>query len=282
MTIDVRTPAVEELRSVVSSLASFQREAPAQLHPGDIGWNQMAGAEATAAALRVWEYDDVPVVIGFLDEPTVIRLGVSPEVAADDEVAQAVAEDLSGTHVLVEDEASVEVRCGDALQRVLRARGWTAGDPWACFRGDLSLPVPDCGLRVEVVEEAQIADRVAVQRASFERSRFTEEKWRAMADGPAYEHAQCLVGYDGETAVATITVWSAGRGRPGLIEPMGVHRDHRGRGHGRAIALAGAAALRGMGASSVVVSTPASNTSAVATYSAVLHRLPDVPDLTRS
>jgi hypothetical protein len=281
VTIEVRTPVVNELASVVTALASFQCEGPVQLHPGDVGWNQMAGPEATAAALRVWERDGVPVVIGFLDEPTVIRLGVSPEVAADDEVARVVAEDLTGTGVLTEGRASVEARYGDAVQHALRARGWVTGDPWACFRGDLSVPVPDCGLRVEVVDGARVADRVAVQRAAFERSRFTEEKWRTMVEGPAYEHARCLVGYDGERAVAMITVWSAGRGRPGLIEPMGVHRDHRGRGHGRAITLAGAAALRGMGASSVLVATPASNTSAVATYSAVLDRLPDVADLTR-
>ena len=57
-------------------------------------------------------------------------------------------------------------------------------------------------------------------------------------------------------------------GRPGLLEPMGVHAEHRGRGYGRAICLAAAAALRDLGASSALVCTPSANTSAVATYRA--------------
>ncbi|MFJ7779052.1 hypothetical protein [Streptomyces yangpuensis] len=35
-----------------------------------------------------------------------------------------------------------------------------------------------------------------------------------------------------------MTVWSGGPGRPGLLEPMGVHREHRRRGHGTAVAVA--------------------------------------------
>jgi ribosomal protein S18 acetylase RimI-like enzyme len=49
---------------------------------------------------------------------------------------------------------------------------------------------------------------------------------------------------------------------------MGVHADHRGRGYGRAITVAGAAALREMGSSSVRVCTPSSNVGGVATYKA--------------
>src|SRR5699024_2787854 len=69
-------------------------------------------------------------------------------------------------------------------------------------------------------------------------------------------------------AVAACAVWAAGPGRPGLIEPMGVHAEHRGHGYGRGITLAGAAALRERGASSVRVCTPSSLTGEVATYRA--------------
>lgn len=79
-----------------------------------------------------------------------------------------------------------------------------------------------------------------------------------------------------------MAVWSAGEGRPGLIEPMGVHRAHRGRGYGRAITIAAARALRELGSSSVVVCCPSSNAAAVATYrSAGLERLPERRDLCR-
>ncbi|SDR90116.1 GNAT family N-acetyltransferase [Agrococcus carbonis] len=65
---------------------------------------------------------------------------------------------------------------------------------------------------------------------------------------------------------AGIVAWSCGAGRPGLIEPMGVHARHRGRGHGRTITLAAAAALRELGASSTQVATEAARAAAVATY----------------
>ncbi|WP_407079868.1 GNAT family N-acetyltransferase [Arthrobacter jinronghuae] len=32
--------------------------------------------------------------------------------------------------------------------------------------------------------------------------------------------------------VAVAAVWSAGGGRPGLIEPLAVHQEHRSRGYG--------------------------------------------------
>lgn len=100
----------------------------------------------------------------------------------------------------------------------------------------------DAGVRVVVVGPDDVAARTAVQRAASERSTFTDERWHAMAAGPAYADARCLVAHDDDgAAVAAVTVWSAGPGRPGLIEPMGVHRDHRGHGHGRAITLAAAA-----------------------------------------
>jgi ribosomal protein S18 acetylase RimI-like enzyme len=88
-----------------------------------------------------------------------------------------------------------------------------------------------------------------------------------MAAGSPYADARCLIGYDGAgKAVAAVTVWSAGPGRPGLLEPMGVHREHRGHGYGTAISVAAAAALRELGASSAIVCTPSANAGAVATY----------------
>ncbi|WTA77475.1 GNAT family N-acetyltransferase [Streptomyces sp. NBC_00838] len=101
--------------------------------------------------------------------------------------------------------------------------------------------------------------------------------WHAMAAGSPYADARCLVAHDDGDAVAAVTVWSAGPGRLGLLEPMGVHREHRGHGYGRAITVAAAAALRDLGSSSAIVCTPSSNTGAVATYrSAGFQRRPEV------
>jgi ribosomal protein S18 acetylase RimI-like enzyme len=103
-----------------------------------------------------------------------------------------------------------------------------------------------------------------------------------MAAGPAYADARCLVAYDGGAPVATATVWSAGPGRPGLLEPMGVHLDHRRRGYGRAVTVAAAAALQEMGSSSATVCTPTSNSGGIATYRAAgFEPLPERLDLAR-
>lgn len=104
-----------------------------------------------------------------------------------------------------------------------------------------------------------------------------------MAAGTPYADARCLVGYDDrDDAVAATTVWSAGPGKPGLIEPLGVHRDHQGHGYGRAIALAAAAALQDMGASSATVCAEGANTAAVATYRAAgFQSRPEMRDLRR-
>jgi ribosomal protein S18 acetylase RimI-like enzyme len=89
-------------------------------------------------------------------------------------------------------------------------------------------------------------------------------------------------GADAMAAAVAVTAWSAGEGRPGLIEPLGVDPDLRGHGYGRAITIAAAAALRTLGASSAIVCTPSANVGAVATYqSAGFHQDSDVRDLRR-
>jgi ribosomal protein S18 acetylase RimI-like enzyme len=83
--------------------------------------------------------------------------------------------------------------------------------------------------------------------------------------------------------VAAVTVWSAGPGKPGLLEPMGVHREHRGHGYGKAITSAAAAALQELGSSSAIVCTPSVNVGAVATYkSAGFQQLPEIRDQCRT
>ena len=84
-----------------------------------------------------------------------------------------------------------------------------------------------------------------------------------MADGPSYHRAASLAAFDGnDDAVSVTTEWPAGPDRPGLIEPMGVRRDHRGHGFG----VAAASALHEMGSSSPIVCAESSNTAAVSTY----------------
>jgi GNAT superfamily N-acetyltransferase len=258
----------------LGALREWQHDGPPiQLHPGDLGWFQRFGAEAAAAALRTWRRDGRILAVGLLDGPDVLRLAIAPDARQDEELARQLVADAPGT---------VEAPADALVRELLTAAGWVTADPWTPLHRDLTAPVEDPGIRVEVAGPGLASVRAAVQRASFPNSTFTEERWHAMAAGPAYADARCLVAYSGGDAVAAATVWSAGPGRPGLLEPLGVHHDHRGQGHGRALSIAAAAVLRDLGSSSAAVCTPSSNVAAVATYTSAGYRPgPAVQDLKR-
>ena len=281
MDITLTTPGPDQLDTAIAALREWQHEgAPFQLHPGDLGWLQRMGAEATAAAVRMWSGGGRILAVGLLDGDDLLRLTLAPD--ADREAALRIAGDLGPSgDVFGPGPASLEIPTGAALRDVLV--DWTPDEPWSPLRRDLADPVEDVALRIEATTPDTAAVRAEVHRAAFDGSTFTEERWLAMAGGPAFSDARCLIGYDDSgAAVAGITVWSAGVGRPGLIEPMGVHRDHRGHGYGTAISIAGAAALRELGASSAVVATPSANVGGVATYRAAGYEaLPERLDLRR-
>lgn len=286
VTIELGGPGVEGLSAVLDALREWQYDgAPMQLHPGDLGWNWSFGAPEMAATVRTWTRDARILAVGLLDSPGLMRLAVAPDAWDDEALAHRMVADVNRPErgVLPAGSVAVEARGGALLPGLLLGDGWVADEAWTPLRCDLAEPVADAGLRVEVVGPDLVGVRVAVQRAAFERSTFTEERWHAMAAGPAYADARCLVAYDARDApVAIATVWSAGPGRPGLLEPVGVHRDHRGHGYGTAISVAAAAALQGLGSSSAVVCTPSANVRAVATYrSAGYRELPQARDLRR-
>lgn len=286
MAIELGTPSVDGLAGAVDALREWQHDgAPMQLHPGDIGWFWRYGAEATASAVRTWSRGGRILAVGLLDSPDLLRMTIAPDAHQDEELARRVVEDVIAPErgVLVAGEVYVEAPRSALVQDLLAEAGWDTDEPWTPLRRDLAEPVEDPGVRVEVIGPERAHVRAAVQRASFSSSTFTDERWHAMAAGVPYTDARCLVAHDEQdNAVAAVTVWSAGPGRPGLIEPMGVHSDHRGHGYGKAITVAAAAALRELGSSSVLVCTPSSNVGAVATYkSAGLEALPEVRDRRR-
>ncbi|MEV6277065.1 GNAT family N-acetyltransferase [Nocardia sp. NPDC051832] len=283
MTI-VSGPDAGSRSRIVEVLREWQHEgAPMQLHPGDVGWFSRWGAEATAAAaVRTWLRKGQILAIGLLDGPTLLRMTAAPDALHDEELARAVVADVSDPkrEMFAAGKVSVEAPAGALVNDLLSDAGWRQGEPWTPLRCDLmeSLPGPD--MRIEVIGPQQAEARAAVHRASFSGSTFTAERWHAMAAGLPYVDARCLVAYDVEgNPVAAVTVWSAGPGKPGLLEPMGVHREHRGYGYGTAITRAAAAALRDLGSSSAIVCTPSSNVGAVATYkSAGFRQLPEIRD----
>ncbi|MFI6422622.1 GNAT family N-acetyltransferase [Streptomyces sp. NPDC050842] len=286
MAITGSKPGVDGLGEALDVLREWQDEgAPAQLHPGDLGWFWRSGAEATAAAVRTWSRDGRILAVGLLDGPGLLRLTIAPDARQDEELARRLVDDVAEPErgVLPGGKASIEAPMDALVQDLLSGAGWRADELWTPLRRDLTEPVDDPGVRIEVAGPERAGAFAAVLRSAFDVSTFTEERWHVMAAGSAYADARCLIAYDDQgDAVAAVTVWSAGPGKPGLLEPMGVHREHRGQGHGRAISLAAAAALRELGSSSAIVGTPSSNVGAVATYeSAGFDRRPQVRDLAR-
>ncbi|MFE8945831.1 GNAT family N-acetyltransferase [Streptomyces sp. NPDC007856] len=286
MAIVLGMPGVDGLSEAVGVLREWQYdEAPMQLHPGDLGWFWRFGAEATAAAVRTWRRDGRILAIGLLDGRDLLRLTTAPDAQRDEELAQRLVEDVTEPErgVLPAGRVYVEAPTGALVQDLLFEDGWDGDEPWTPLRRDLTAPVPDPGVRIAVVGPEQVHARTAVHRAAFDRSTFTDQRWHAMAAALPYADARCLVAYDDlGNAVAAVTVWSAGPGRPGLLEPMGVDGEHRGHGYGRAICVAAAAALRELGSSSAVVCTPSANAGAVATYkSAGFQQLPERRDRRR-
>ncbi|MGW8954551.1 GNAT family N-acetyltransferase [Streptomyces sp. NPDC055709] len=283
MAIALGKPGIDGLSKAVGVLREWQNDGePRQLHPGDLGWFWRSGAEATAAAVRTWSRDGRILAVGLLDGPGLLRLTIAPDAQRDEELAEQLVEDVTEPErgVLPAGKVAVEAPMGAWAQDLLSEAGWSADEPWTPLRRDLTEPVEDPGVRIEVVGPEQAHVFVAVHRAAFDGSRFTDEGWHAMAAGLPYADARCLVAYDDRgNAVAAVTVWSAGPDRPGLLEPMGVHHEHRRRGYGNAITVAAAAALQQLGSSCAIVCTPSSNVGAVATYtSAGFQQLPEVRD----
>ena len=283
----MKTPGADELDDVVRALHSWQRDdAPIQLHPGDLGWHWRFGAEVLAAAVRTWSRGGKILAIGFLDSPDVLRMTVAPEVWCEEELAREVVLGLSEPErgILPAGKVSVEVPGSTRVQDLLSCGVWSNGDPWTPLRLELAAPVDETELRTEVVASLeQVSEFTAVHRSAWGSERFTDQQWHTMAAGLPFADARCLLARDGHgIAVATVTAWSAGPGKPALLEPLGVHPDHRRRGYGAAICVAAAAHLRKMGSSSVLVCTPSSLQSAVTTYEAAGYkRLPERLDRSR-
>ena len=150
-------PSTDNLGEVVQTLASWQRDGNiVQLHPGDIGWYQRFGAEATASAIRLWNAGDQTVAIGLLESPELLRLALE---------------------TMLKPEGCLEARSARILRDILTKTGWGIGDPWTSLKLELAEPVQQDILRIEIVGPAQVEDRVALQKTSFANSSFSKDKW---------------------------------------------------------------------------------------------------------
>src|SRR4051794_35706497 len=174
-TVLLDKPGVAGLSEALGALREWQHSgAPMQLHPGDLGWFWRFGAEATAAAVRTWSRDGRILAVGLLDGPDLLRLTIAPDAQSDaqsdDELVRQLGADLTDPDRGVLAAGTAYVEAPVVVQDRLAADGWYAGEPWTPLRRELTAPVEDPGVPIEVIGPDQASVRAAVQRAAFEKS----------------------------------------------------------------------------------------------------------------
>ncbi|MEV8274535.1 GNAT family N-acetyltransferase [Microbacterium sp. NPDC077184] len=240
----------------------------------------------------MWSENEAIVAIALLDGPDLLRFAVDPERCEDQTLAARITTDVAdpSANVLGAGSATIEARGAGALTAELAGSGWLPDETWTPLRCDPSAPVESPDPRIELVEPHRTREWVSVHWSAFRgtpapggRLRALADGWSEVARGPFLDAARILLLCDEQgRPVAVSAVWSAGDGRPGLIEPLGVPQDHRGRGHGAIMTRAAAAHLRDKGACSATVAAESTNVTAVATYRAAgFHAGTDVHDWRR-
>jgi ribosomal protein S18 acetylase RimI-like enzyme len=268
VTITSRWTGRDDAEEIAAALASWTGPVwTGQLQPGDIGWQlRFEEHELNATLLLVREHGQA-VAVALVDAPGELRVAVDPARQDDVGLAGALVDELLAAPRTV--PTSMDGSPVAAWRHRLAELGWSTGDGSyvAMHRSlrDIDPELPG-GVR-PVAGEADVTDRVLVQREAFERSTFTVGRWRLMAGSPMYDGNLDLLARDGEgRPVAAGTAWTAGRGRTGQLEPVGTHRDHQGQGHGRRLVLGLCSALASAGACAAAVETPVANAAAVRAY----------------
>ena len=294
MDVVLRTPDVDELGEICSVLGEWQHDGgPLHLHPGDLGWYSLRGPAATAAATRVWSQGDTILAIALLDGPELMRFAIDPTRRQDAVLALRIVSDVNNpmAGILSAGTATIEARGAVSLIDQLAQNDWSPDEPWAPLHHDMAATTKMSGFQIETVEPGQTAEWVAVHWSAFRGTPIPDGRiqrfvdgWRLATESPFLDLGRILsLRCSDGGVVAVAAVWSAGGGRPGLIEPLAVHREHRGRGYGTVMTNAAVDALRQMGSSSAIVCAETSNAGAVATYLAAgFTAHPDVTDRHRS
>lgn len=264
------TLTIDAISEMLATMASWQPVGgcASGLHPGDIGWNLAWPDEQCLPAVTVWRDATARIgAVALLDGPAEIRLTTEPALRQDPGLAATLFDDL--TERFGDDPASVDLPAGPTLLAArLVTDGYASGDVlWPLlYRGLTGPPAMPAG--ISPIRETEFAARAEVEHSAFG-SAVDIDRWARMHGRPGFDAGLDLVArtQDGKVA-AGATAWSAGRGRPGLLEPVATHADHQRQGYGRRVVEGACAALAARGASGVSVHTPAFNTGAIAAYRA--------------
>ncbi|MFC4639106.1 GNAT family N-acetyltransferase [Deinococcus hohokamensis] len=116
-------------------------------------------------------------------------------------------------------------------------------------------------------DPALLHQRVSLHRAVWHPSRITLEAYRRLRAAPTYDPRLDVVVTDLAGAfVAYALGWFDAVTGQGIMEPVGTHPEHRGRGLGRAAVQEVTRRLAERGAGCIMIRTPETNVSACALY----------------
>lgn len=177
-------------------------------------------------------------------------------------------------------------RSDDALTRsIYERRGYALGEEELRMgrRLDEAIPVPSfpAGFALRPLDaRRELDDWLALYAEAFGPSEAPLRKWRAFRADPDYDNTLDLVAVDPDGRLAAACTCSistaelaAIRPREGRTEPVMVRADCRGIGLGRAVVLAGLAALRARGIELATLTTEADNAVAHRLYESLGYRL---------
>ena len=245
---------------------------------GDIDWWRSADEDPRAVYMtHLWFDDQRPVAWAW---------------PVDDQVDIVVHPDYPALHdaALAWAEEEYRQRQGELPEKPMRAWGFssdTARNGALAARGyqpieDGSVlytqpvtapaqppPLPP-GYRFDHVRgEADLARRVAVQRAAFESEFMTEDIARAVQASPTYRpELDLVIVAPDESYAAFALIWLDDVNHIGVFEPVGVAANHWRRGLGRALLAEGVRRLAERGAQTACVQTGFHNHRARGLYQA--------------
>ena len=153
----------------------------------------------------------------------------------------------------------------------LEAQGFSATGHFAPdYRRDLSLPIAAprlaAGQRLRSATDADLAERVAVHRASWLGSSYEEVRHRRIQESPGYDPELDIVLETADGRFASYCICWVDAAGVGSFEPVGTRPEWRGQGAGREIILEGLRRLQAKGVQRARVSTAGFNAPAQRLY----------------
>ena len=283
--VEHRVHGRADVGPLVAAMGRWDRDgvSVSGLSAGDVGWHLREPDQALDGTVHGWWQDDLLVAAALLEQGWSARPRLAPSHVRSFDVAELVRESVES---MTGEQVWCDADHGSALRQVLLRHGWEPDpDVWVALHRDLPGRAPAYRVPGGVTVHRGADDvegRVSAQRNGFEGSTFEVASWRRMAAGPGFRPELDLVLRAYGVPAAGATAWLAPEGGTAVLEPVAVHRDHRGRGLGRAVVEVAVAACRDSGARGVSVCTPASNTAAVAAYgSAGFHVMETLQPVTR-